>query len=179
MKNKPEIYLASPLGFSESGRNYLYEVLIPAITENGFKTINPWELTSSDLAAAIKGMPPGREKRAKWKELNTLIGSNNTSGIDKADGIIAVLDGTDVDSGTAAEIGYAAALGKPVSGYRSDFRMAGDNEGATVNLQVEFFIYKSGGTISSTIPELIRDLKKIMNMPMHSGEKPPLSGISD
>ena len=47
----------------------------------------------------------------------------------------------------AAEIGYACALGKPVLGYRSDFRLSGDNEGCTVNLQVEYFIEKNGGKI--------------------------------
>ncbi len=32
--------------------------------------------------------------------------------------------------------------------------MAGDNEGAKVNLQVEHFIHDSGGTIASTLDEL-------------------------
>ena len=42
---------------------------------------------------------------------------------------MAVLDGTDVDSGTAAEIGYAFARGKLIVGYRGDFRLSADNEG--------------------------------------------------
>ena len=33
----------------------------------------------------------------------------------------AVLDGTDVDSGTASEIGYAFAKGKAIVGYRGVF----------------------------------------------------------
>lgn len=40
----------------------------------------------------------------------------------KADIIIAILDGPDVDSGTSFEIGYAFALNKPVIGVRTDFR---------------------------------------------------------
>ena len=32
-------------------------------------------------------------------------------------------------------------------GYRGDFRLSADNEGGVVNLQVEFFIRESGGTI--------------------------------
>ena len=40
----------------------------------------------------------------------------------KADVILACLDGPDADSGTCVEIGYAAALKKPVFGYRTDFR---------------------------------------------------------
>ena len=67
---------------------------------------------------------------------------------------VAVLDGTDVDSGTAAEIGYAFARGKLIVGYRGDFRLSADNEGSTVNLQVEYFIRASGGTIVERYEDL-------------------------
>jgi nucleoside 2-deoxyribosyltransferase len=89
-----------------------------------------------------------------------LLGENNAQDIRKADGVVAVLDGVDVDSGTAAEIGYATALGKWVIGYRSDFRRTGEDETSEVNLQVEFFIRKSGGVIVHTLPELENELKK-------------------
>ena len=39
-----------------------------------------------------------------------------------ADMVIAVLDGPDVDSGTAFEIGVASALGKYIIGIKTDFR---------------------------------------------------------
>lgn len=45
---------------------------------------------------------------------------HNIALIREADGIVANLDpfrGAEVDSGTAFEVGYAAALGKPVVGY--------------------------------------------------------------
>lgn len=38
--------------------------------------------------------------------------------------MLAILDGQDVDSGTAAEIGYAFARRKPIVGYRGDLRVA-------------------------------------------------------
>src|ERR1051325_4485539 len=82
------------------------------------------------------------------------IGGNNASAIDRCDAVFAILDGVDVDSGTASEIGYAFARGKPILGYRGDCRLSADNEGATVNLQVEFFIRKSGGTIITTLAQL-------------------------
>ena len=50
----------------------------------------------------------------------TKIGENNRRAIDVADRVLAVLDGADVDSGTAAEIGYAFAKGKPTYGYHLD-----------------------------------------------------------
>jgi nucleoside 2-deoxyribosyltransferase len=43
-------------------------------------------------------------------------------GIEEADVIVAVLDGADADSGTAFEVGYAHARGKPIIGVRTDFR---------------------------------------------------------
>ena len=42
--------------------------------------------------------------------------------IDRCDFAIACADGPDSDSGTATEIGYAYARGKPVIVYRTDFR---------------------------------------------------------
>ena len=86
--------------------------------------------------------------------LNREIGATNRAAIDAADGVVAVLDGVDVDSGTAAEIGYAFGRGKLIVGYRGDFRLSADNEGSTVNLQVEFFIRESGGAIVSRYEEL-------------------------
>ena len=43
-------------------------------------------------------------------------------GIASSDLVIALLDGADVDSGTAWEVGYAYARGIPVVGVRSDKR---------------------------------------------------------
>ena len=74
---------------------------------------------------------------------------------------MAVLDGTDVDSGTAAEIGYAFARGKLIVGYRGDFRLSADNEGSTVNLQVEYFIRASGGTIVERYEDLGPSLRAL------------------
>jgi nucleoside 2-deoxyribosyltransferase len=75
--------------------------------------------------------------------------------------VFVVLDGVDVDSGSAAEVGYAFAKGKPILGYRGDFRLSADNEGSTVNLQVEYFIRQSGGDMISQIADLGVALNKI------------------
>jgi nucleoside 2-deoxyribosyltransferase len=85
----------------------------------------------------------------------------NQQGIDRADAVVAVLDGVDVDSGTAAEIGYAFARGTPVIGYRGDVRPAGDNEGAVVNLQVEYFIRAGGGTIVTRLADVRKALARL------------------
>ena len=92
-------------------------------------------------------------RREAWRRLNHEMGATNRAAIDVATAL-AVLDGVDVDSGTAAEIGYAFARGKLIVGYRGDFRLSADNEGSTVNLQVEYFIRESGGTIVERYEDL-------------------------
>ena len=43
-------------------------------------------------------------------------------GVESSDAVLAILDGAEVDSGVAWEMGYAYARGKPVVGVRTDFR---------------------------------------------------------
>jgi len=157
-----KIYLASPLGFSEIGRAFYNGTLIPEVKRLGFDVIDPWTLTDQAKIDAVQKMPYGPERRDAWRKLNVEIGGNNRAGIDRADMVLAVLDGVDVDSGTAAEIGYAFAKGKPILGYRGDFRLSADNEGSMVNLQVEYFIRASGGDIVTELkklPEALTALK--------------------
>jgi len=47
---------------------------------------------------------------------------------------LAVVDGQEVDSGVASEVGFAYGLGKRIIGYRNDFRLAGENQGTKVKL---------------------------------------------
>lgn len=161
MKEKIKIYVASPLGFSEAGRDFYYKTLIPAIQKLGYEVLDPWELTAADKIQKILAMPYGSEKRDALRQVNMEFGENNRKKIDKSDGLVAVLDGADVDSGTAAEVGYGFAKGKPIIGYRGDFRLSSDNEGSIVNLQVEYFIRSSGGTIITEIDKLQEELKRI------------------
>ncbi|MEM7822748.1 MAG: nucleoside 2-deoxyribosyltransferase [Candidatus Aenigmatarchaeota archaeon] len=158
---KVKIYIASPLGFSEAGRDFLYEKIIPQIEELGYGVLDPWKLTPDKYIENIKCMPYGLERKMAWERLNRIIGKNNARAIRASTGLFAVLDGPDVDSGTAAEIGFAAALGKPILGYRGDFRLSSDNEGSVVNLQVEYFIKLNGGKIITEISKLKDELKNI------------------
>jgi nucleoside 2-deoxyribosyltransferase len=149
-----KIYVAGPLGFSEAGRAFHAASVLPALRELRCEILDPWTLTEHAKIDMVLAMPYGERRRDAWRRLNAEIAENNRAAIDRCDLVFAVLDGTDVDSGTAAEIGYAFARGKPIVGYRGDLRMTGDNEGAHVNLQVEYFIRASGGTIIGSIAEL-------------------------
>ncbi len=51
--------------------------------------------------------------------------------------MVALLDGPQVDDGTAWEIGYACAKGIPVVGLRTDFRLCGDLDGSLVNAMIQ------------------------------------------
>src|SRR5208337_1430353 len=158
MLNKKRIYLASPYGFSEAGRLFLYDKIIPLFIRCGLEIIDPWELTPEEIIRNVSNMSPGPAKKTAWSEVNMVIADNNAKGIDLSDGLFTVLDGTDVDSGTASEIGYAFARKKPITAYRGDFRLAGDNEGSTVNLQVEYFVRLSGGRIITSLNEIEDEL---------------------
>lgn len=161
MASKTKIYLASPLGFSEAGKYFYDKELIPKIKQLEYEVLDPWELAPKKRTGKVRNMAYGAKKRDAWRKLNMVIAENNKNAIDDSDGLVAVLDGTDVDSGTAAEIGYAFAKGKPILGYRGDFRLSADNEGGIVNLQVEYFIRASGGTIITQIDKLQEELKRI------------------
>lgn len=59
--------------------------------------------------------------------------NNCVSSIHEADALLCILDGSDVDSGTCIEMGYAYAINKPIIGVRTDFRSSEDKG---VNLMV-------------------------------------------
>ncbi len=131
------IYLAAPL-FSEAELDFNRK-LRNEIKGAGFKVFLPQEDSNN-----VKE----RDDRQK------VIFTKNEAGIRKSDIVAAVLDGTDVDSGTAWEIGYAYALGKPVLGIRTDFRTLGIE--GTVNLMIERSVI-----ICKNIPELLNRLKSL------------------
>jgi nucleoside 2-deoxyribosyltransferase len=147
-------YLASPLGFAASTRVYMDELI--ATLRSSIAVVNPWDdqRFAADFAR-IPTIDSVAERKKLLRHINHELGKKNAESIQACDAVIAVLDGVDVDSGTAAEIGYAYGLGKCVWGIRTDFRLAGDNEGAIVNLQVEYFIHQSGGKVVTTVEELV------------------------
>ncbi|NJD52628.1 MAG: nucleoside 2-deoxyribosyltransferase [Candidatus Methanoperedens sp.] len=129
------VYLAAPL-FSEAECDFnrkLRDELISA----GFNVFLPQEDSNN-----VKGMLD-RQK---------IIFNKNLKGIENSDIIVAVIDGADVDSGTAWEIGFAFAKAKPVLGLRTDFRTLGIE--GTVNLMIEQSV-----VLCMSVPELLNHLK--------------------
>lgn len=149
----PKIYLASPFGFSEIGRAGQAEIA-RLLTNAGYEVVDPFALAPADEIDRISRLTSLDAQRDAWRTLNFRIGETNARAIDACDAMLAVLDGPDVDSGTAAEIGYACARGRPIVGYRGDFRLSAANIGSAVNLQVEYFIRASGGVIVAAVREI-------------------------
>lgn len=78
----------------------------------------------------------------------------NVSALSLAEAVVAVVDGSDVDSGTAWECGYAFAQGKTIYGLRTDFRILG--EGEPINLQIG-----EGLRLYDNVKYILRDLKML------------------
>ena len=152
--DRPRCYVASPLGFTEAGRDYYRRVFLPAL-EPFVEPVDPWELTTE--AEIDRARTDGHLREVLFE-----IGRRNIRAIRSSPLLVAVLDGQEPDSGTVAELGYAAALGKRCFGLRSDRRQAGD-EGAVVNLQVETFILDSGGIIATTLADLAGVLRRTVH----------------
>ncbi|HEV2059215.1 MAG TPA: nucleoside 2-deoxyribosyltransferase [Solirubrobacteraceae bacterium] len=149
---RPRCYVASPLGFSEPGRAYYAQRYLPALAEH-VEPVDPWALSLPEEFAAAR--ETGREHAFAIE-----VGERNAAAIRGARLLIAQLDGQEVDAGTAAEVGYAAALGLPCLGVRSDVRASGE-PGMRVNLQLEAFIVLSGGFIAASLGELVSRLAQL------------------
>ncbi len=78
--------------------------------------------------------------------------------VDACEVVVALLDGAQVDDGTAWEVGYAYARGKRVVGIRTDFRNAGDTSQGQVNAMVEGSCVAIVKDIDGVL-EVLRNLK--------------------
>jgi len=136
------IYLAGPL-FTHAEQAWLRSVKAELV-QHGHAVCWPFELFAD---GQISGWGPAAPRR---------IMERCRDALDTARLVVAWIDGTQVDDGTAWEIGYAHAKGKPVHGIRTDFRQAGDTSHSVVNAMVEGACL----TISRTLPELLSTLKR-------------------
>ena len=113
------IYLAAPL-FSEAQK--IYNAGLAGLLASRYYSVH-----------LPQNFEDTAESRSKKRE--ELIYRWNLAALKNSDIVVAVIDGSDADSGTAWEMGYATALGKRVIAIRTDFRRYSDNE--LVNLMLE------------------------------------------
>ena len=106
-----KVFIAGPL-FSQAERDFNLKV-DEHLRKHGFETFLPQrDAGKLDDFLAKEG------ERA----YRTLF-ERDLNGLDRADVAVAILDGPDVDSGTAFEVGYAFSKGKPVIGLKTDMRV--------------------------------------------------------
>ena len=122
-----QLYLAAPL-FSEAQRTWnksFSNGLLAAIGKRQFKTktmiILPQELTIKPHYGSLAFAEEAYRKCICHLEYSTAV--------------IAVLDGSQADDGTAFEVGYACAMNIPVIGIRSDPR-PGEWNGCNIMLAI-------------------------------------------
>ena len=126
------IYLAGPL-FTEAERDWIRKLKdeIESLAASKCKqasVIWPYELI---IQTEIESLG----NKAKFG-----IFSRCKAHLEDADLLVVLLDGPQVDDGTAWEIGYFYAKRKPeqkIIGIRTDFRRAGESDGGLVNAMIE------------------------------------------
>ena len=118
-----KIYQAGPL-FTEA-EIFWHRSFTKKLKDNGHEVMWPGNFFTQE------------EIKAWGKDAPRHIMNRDRAAIDACDVVVALLDGTQVDDGTAWEIGYAYARNKPVVGIRTDFRNAGDTDHGCVNAMIE------------------------------------------
>lgn len=107
-----------------------------------------------------------------------MIAQGDDAYLNESDFMIAVIDGVEIDSGVACEIGTFSTLGRPVFALCTDTRQQGtdnpkkiqalqenplENQFVYRNLYVVGKILLSGGKVVSTIEDLIEEIKVYYN----------------
>ncbi len=121
-----DIYLAGPL-FSEAERAWNVR-LCAELEARGWRVYLPQR---------------DSEEPAEGDRAEALFQAN-VAGLRGSRVVVAVLEGVQADDGTAWEVGYACALGKPVFALRTDFRAGGDD--GALNLMLTRSVSLSRGT---------------------------------
>lgn len=103
------------------------------------------------------------------------IAEADLNSLKESDVLIAVIDGVEMDSGVAAEIGAFAMLNRPIVALFSDVRQQGRTNRKKIDALIadgteNQFIYrnlfvvgliKQNGVIASTIEEVVEQVKKV------------------
>jgi len=139
-------YIASSLGFTEPARHFYRETYLPALRAIGIDPICPWAMTDPAEGAHVLAPDSITERNERYEEFVVRVFARNEEGVRNAEIVIAQLDGTDADAGTAWEVGFGYALGKRIFGWRSDWRNSGELAGR-VTLMAEGSVPRSGGFI--------------------------------
>ena len=144
------IYLAGPL-FSVWERSANLQVA-DGLERAGYNILLPQDIEAPKT-------PKGLDMSFVFRECVRLL--------DESDAVVAMVDGSDVDSGTAWELGYAYAKGIPSMCVRSDMRQA--EAGESVNIMIghgaERIVDCSSyrGTVAEAVGHIIVELGEMLD----------------
>jgi nucleoside 2-deoxyribosyltransferase len=132
------IYVAGPL-FNAHERNYL-ELIASELEGHGYKCFLPHRDQSGIDESELEGTNLSQDTKDK-------IFNADLTALKKADLTVALVTGQDIDSGTAAEIGFTYANDRPIiaiTAYERRFR----------NLFVDEMISKTVNDIDELLPAI-------------------------
>lgn len=150
---KPLVYLASPLGFSDTAKRYVLPQIIQQLEKCNVEVYEPFSRNEQN------GLGP-----SSGKDLWALdIAYADVNGVKNADAIFAVINGTPPDEGVAVELGVAIALNKPTFLFRDDFRKCADSNTFPCNLMLYAGLPREGFEkyIYNSIDEIIDSEKAL------------------
>ena len=124
------VYLASPLGFSPEMKDYRDRIKL-RLKAIGCDVFDPWDQPVGPMIKKAKAITDWHDRVAALAQVAGTIGQMNEKRIRSCEVILGVLDGAELDSGTACELGFAAGLGKRCYGLRTDFRDSRGLRGAS------------------------------------------------
>lgn len=103
------------------------------------------------------------------------IFATDVGGIDRADGLVAIMDGADPDSGTCWEVGYAYGSRKPIVLVRTDFRDLAGEAGPYNPLVAESATIRLNLPAASTTEVIAAILEALSTIePDRPGSAPPV-----
>jgi nucleoside 2-deoxyribosyltransferase len=129
--------------------------------------------TFPDIDLYVPQENEGINDKSKFADSKT-IAKADSKALLESDFLIAVIDGVEIDSGVAAEIGMFSMTEKPIYSLFTDIRQEGRNNLLKLNALVSDptenqFVYRnlfviglikqSGGGIFSTIQEMVNKIK--------------------
>ena len=138
-----KVFIAGPL-FSQAEREYNLKV-DEGLREQGFETFLPQRDAGKLDELLIK----------EGERAYRTIFERDLKGLDWADVVVAILDGTDVDSGTAFEVGYSFAKGKPVVGLKTDMRVFAKDE------ELNNMLTQGIRALARNLDEVVSELRKL------------------
>jgi len=109
----PRLYLAGPMVFHPEP-DPIFDAMRAICRELGAEGVAPL-----DGQIGLEGLPPGRSLLSRIVEADIAL-------MQRLDGAVFCLDpfrrGVEMDAGTAFEVGFCSALGKPLAGWTTDGR---------------------------------------------------------